>query len=392
MKYLTRTIWILSLVSLFNDISSELLYPVMPLFLQSIGFSSVLIGLLEGLAEITAGLSKGYFGRLSDAAGSRMPFVSGGYLLSSLAKSSMALFSYPLWIFTARSADKLGKDLRTGARDAILSDETTPENKGKVFGFHRGMDTMGAAIGPTLALIFIIAHPGQYKLMFLLAFIPGIIGFLLTLLIKEKKTSHSPKPSFKISQIYDYLQTSPEAYKKLMLALLLFALFNSSDLFLLMKIKASGWSDAYVIGCYILYNIVFALAAFPLGHIADKWGLKKTLVFGLFIFTLVYAGFGLNNTVYGYVILFVLYGIYAASTDGVSKALISNVVPKAETGSALGTYAGLSSIMAFLASTLAGLIWKFGNPQAVFLISAAGVLLSIIYLATINVEPNGLSD
>ncbi|MDB5282407.1 MAG: transporter [Bacteroidota bacterium] len=387
MKYITRTIWILSLVSLFNDISSELLYPVMPLFLQSIGFSSVLIGLLEGFAEITAGFSKGYFGRLSDSLGKRMPFVSGGYLLSSIAKSSMAFFTLPLLIFGARSADKLGKGLRTGARDAILSDETTPQNKGKVFGFHRAFDTLGAAIGPSIALVFIIMRPGQYKLMFMLAFIPGVVGFLLTLLIKEKKAEHkASKTSFRLSQTFDYLKTSPDNYRKLMVALLLFALFNSSDLFLLMKIKATGLTDPYVIGCYILYNIVFALASFPLGHIADSFGLKKTMVVGLFLFALVYLGFGLNNSLAGFVILFVLYGIYAAATDGVSKALVSNVVPKGETGSAIGTYAGLSSIMAFLASTAAGLLWKFTTPSAVFLISAAGVFISMLYLAFVNIS------
>ena len=390
MKYITRTILILSLVSLFNDISSEMLYPIMPLFLQSIGFSSVLIGLLEGLAEITAGFSKGYFGRLSDSMGKRMPFVSGGYLLSSMAKSSMAFFTYPLWIFAMRSADKLGKGLRTGARDALLSDETTPENKGKVFGFHRGFDTLGAAIGPAIALVFIILRPGEYKLMFMLAFIPGIVGFFLTLLVKEKKTTHAPKTSFRLSQIYDYLKTSPDAYKKVVLALLLFALFNSSDLFLLMKIKATGLTDPYVIGCYILYNIVFALASFPLGHIADKFGLKKTMVFGLFLFAIVYLGFGINNSLAGFIALFVLYGIYAASNDGVSKALISNVVPKKESGSALGTFSGLSSVMAFLASTVAGLIWKFVSPDAVFLVSAAGVFVSMLYLASLKIEEKAI--
>ncbi len=190
MNYLTRTIWILSLVSLFTDISSEMLYPVMPLFLSSIGFSSVWIGLLEGMAEATAGLSKGYFGRLSDLTGKRAPFVQLGYLLSAFSKPLMAVFTYPIWIFGARTLDRLGKGLRTGARDAILSDECTPQNKAKVFGFHRGMDTLGAAIGPALALLFLMFYPAQYKILFLLAFIPGLTGTILTLFIKEKK--HEP--------------------------------------------------------------------------------------------------------------------------------------------------------------------------------------------------------
>jgi MFS family permease len=388
MKYLTRTIWILSLVSLFNDVSSEMLYPILPLFLQSIGFTSVLIGMLEGLAEATAGFSKGYFGRLSDSAGKRLPFVQLGYFLSVVAKSMPGVFTFIPWVFAARTTDKLGKGIRTAARDAILSDDTTPENKGKVFGFHRGMDTLGAAIGPALALVFLYYKPGQYRLMFLLAFIPGMLGVLLTLFIKEKKLPHTPKVSFRFTQIFDYLPASPAAYKQVMVALLLFALFNSSDLFLLMKIKASGLSDQAVIGCYILYNLVFALLSFPIGHLADKLGLKKTMVFGLFIYAVVYAGFGINNSLAGFIFLFVLYGIYAASTDGISKALVSNLVTKSETASAIGTYTGLSSIAMLLASTLAGLLWKYVSPSSVFLVSAAGTVVAAIYLSTMNLKPD----
>jgi MFS family permease len=363
-----------------------MLYPVLPLFLQSIGFTSVLIGVLEGFAEATAGISKGYFGRISDGAGSRLPFVQFGYGLSAVSKSILALFTNVPWVFAARAGDKLGKGLRTGARDAILSDETTAQNKGKVFGFHRGMDTLGAAIGPSLALLFLSIYPGKYRLMFLLAFVPSAFSILLTLFIKEKHAPHPHKASFRLSQTFNYLKESPASYKKLLAALLFFALFNSSDLFLLMKIKASGWNDQAVIGSYILYNIVFALASFPLGILADNMGLKKTLVFGLCLFAIVYAGFGLNTSLAGFILLFVIYGFYAAATDGVSKALITNVVPKNETASAVGTFAGLSSLVALLASSLAGIIWKFVSPEAIFLVSAAGSLIAMVFLAIQNLE------
>jgi sugar phosphate permease len=140
LKNITRTVWILSLVSLFTDMASEMLYPIMPIYLKSIGFSVVLIGVLEGFAEATAGLSKGYFGKLADASGSKVPFVKIGYAFSAISKPMMALFAFPLWIFFARTIDRFGKGIRTGARDAILSDEATPKTKGKVFGFHRSMD------------------------------------------------------------------------------------------------------------------------------------------------------------------------------------------------------------------------------------------------------------
>ncbi len=153
-RIITKSVWVLSLVSLFTDISSEMLYPIMPLYLKSIGFSIVLIGVLEGFAEAIAGFSKGYFDKLSDVKGKRLPFVQLGYLLSALSKPMMAVFTLPLWVFSSRAVDRFGKGIRTGARDALLSDEATSATKGTVFGFHRSMDTLGAAIGPLIALAY----------------------------------------------------------------------------------------------------------------------------------------------------------------------------------------------------------------------------------------------
>ena len=162
LKVITRTVWILSIVSLFTDTASEMLYPIMPIYLKTIGFSIVLIGVLEGFAEALAGLSKGYFGQLSDNSGKRVPFVQLGYALSTISKPMMAVFTFPLWIFFARAIDRFGKGIRTGARDAILSDEATPKTKGKIFGFHRSMDTIGAVIGPTLALVYLYFYPQDF--------------------------------------------------------------------------------------------------------------------------------------------------------------------------------------------------------------------------------------
>jgi MFS family permease len=363
-----------------------MLYPVMPIFLSSIGFSSVLIGLLEGMAEATAGLSKSYFGRLSDASGRRLPFVNAGYMLSTFSKPMLALSNFTPVIFAARSADRLGKGIRTAARDAILSDECTPQNKGKVFGFHKAMDTTGAFIGPLFAMAFLFYFPGKYKWIFLIAFVPALFGSLLTFFVQGKEHAVASKTSFRLTQTFNYLQTASAQYRQLVFVLLLFALFNSSDLFLLMKIKSSGYSDEYVIGCYILYNFVFAFASFPLGHLGDTFGLKKTLMLGLCMFMIVYAGFGINTTLNGYLLLFSVYGIYAAATDGISKALISNLVDKSETASALGTYSGLSSVFVLLASLLAGLIWKYFSPSAVFIVSAIGAAIALALLSQLQLR------
>lgn len=358
----------------------------MPLFLSSIGFSSVLIGVLEGFAEATAGLSKGYFGRWSDSAGARMPFVRLGYFMSSLSKPMMAAFSFPLWIFAARATDRLGKGVRTAARDAVLSSECTPENKAKVFGFHKSMDTLGATIGPLLALVFLYYFPEQYALIFVIAFIPALAGTALTFLVEEKKTTPSKKTSFKFSQTFNYLNTAPASYKKMVAVLLLFAFFNSSDLFLMMRIKQAGYSDQYVIGSYILYNLIFASASFPLGHVADKFGMKQTLVFGLLVFSVVYIGFAFASSIQAFALLFILYGFYTAATDGVSKALLCNLVPANETASALGTYSGLVSVMALLASTVAGVIWQYVSPEAVFVFSGVGASMAAFCLLIFSIN------
>ncbi|HLP04045.1 MAG TPA: MFS transporter, partial [Paludibacter sp.] len=193
-RKITRTVWILSIISLFTDVASEMLYPVMPIYLKSIGFSILVIGLLEGVAEATAGLSKGYFGKLSDSAGKRLPFVQAGYILGALSKPMTAFSTYPAWIFFVRTTDRLGKGIRVGARDAILSDEATPATKGTVFGFHRAMDTVGAAIGPGIALAYLYFYPNDYIALFYIAFIPGLIAIGTIFFLREKTTNPVSKP------------------------------------------------------------------------------------------------------------------------------------------------------------------------------------------------------
>ncbi|MGA9211388.1 MFS transporter [Kaistella sp.] len=393
MKYITRTIWILSLVSLFTDIASEMLYPIMPMYLKSIGFSIVLIGILEGVAEATAGMSKAYFGQLSDNSGKRVPFVKMGYAFSAISKPMMAIFTYPLLIFFGRTLDRFGKGIRTGARDALLSDEATAETKGQVFGFHRSMDTLGAVIGPSLALIYLYFYPQDYRTLFFIAFIPGLIAVLASFFLKDKSTKDvKPKLSASFFSFLNYWKVSPPEYKKLVIGLLAFTLFNSSDIFLLFKAKQSGLDDTMVIAVYIFYNLIYALSSFPLGIIADKVGLKKILIIGLILFSAVYFGMSVNTNVYVFFGLFSLYGIYAAATDGISTAWISNITNKKDTATAIGTFSGFQSICTMLASSFAGLIWFQFGAAMTFLMSAFASLIVILYFFTIPKPKTLITD
>lgn len=386
MKNISRAVWMLSLISLFTDMASEMLYPIMPIYLRQIGFSVVLIGILEGIAEATAGFSKGYFGKLSDSMGRRAPFVQIGYSLSALSKPLMAVFVFPLWVFFARTLDRIGKGIRTGARDAMLSDEATPETKGKIFGLHRAMDTLGAVLGPSLALLYLYFYPNEYKTLFLIAFLPGLLAILTTSLLKDKATEKKTKPlfSYRFFAFLDYWKTSPALYRKVVVGLLVFALFNSSDMFLLLKAKDSGLDDVQVIGVYIFYNLIYALFALPVGILADKLGLKKIFLLGLTLFVIVYAGMAIGGNIYLHLGLFFLYGIYAAATEGISKAWISNISDKKDTATAIGTFAGLQSICTMLASALAGGIWYYWGASVTFFITAFVTLLIIIYFLFIS--------
>lgn len=386
MKAITRTILLLSLVSLFNDVASEMLIPIMPLYLKTIGFSVLLIGILEGLAEATSSLSKGYFGKISDTIGKRMPFVRWGYALSAVSKPMMGVLIQPVWVFFSRTMDRFGKGIRTAARDAVLSDESAHSDRGKVFGFNRSMDTIGATIGPALALLFLYLHNGQYRMLFYFSFFPGIVAVGLTFLVKDKPAEAKPiKERVPFFAQFKYWKQSMPIYRHLVIGLLFFALFNSSDAFLILKLKQAGNSDATIIIIYVFYNLVYAAASFPIGILADRVGLKKMLLTGLFIFGIVYFGMIVADSKLWYLALFLLYGLYYACTEGISKAWISRVCDKKDTATALGVFSGLQSICTLLASTLAGLVWyEFGSIY-VFVAAGAAAIIAGIYLTFIKV-------
>jgi MFS family permease len=392
MRIITRTVWILSIVSLLADIASEMLYPVIPVYLKEIGFSVFLIGLLEGVVNFTAGISKGYFGKLSDEKGLRLPFVKLGYFLSAVSKPLIAFFTNIVWIFLARTTDRLGKGIRTAARDALLSAEATKETKARVFGFHRSMDTVGAAIGPVLALIYLAIYPGAYKNMFMLAFIPGILSVLIIFFLKEKKQPVSTLGKGNFFSFLKYWTIAGKDFKRIVPALLIFALFNSSDIFLLLVTKQAIGSqeihfngfrfnaDSITIAAYVFYNLVYASVSYPAGMLADKIGFRSVVITGMAMFGFVYGGFAFNPSIPVIFFLFALYGFYAAFTEGVIKAWITNLAGQHDTATAIGFYTSGESIAALFASILAGAIWTGLGSGFTFIISAAVALFVAFYL------------
>jgi MFS family permease len=368
-KNISKQVVVLSLISLCNDAASELLIPVMPIYLTHIGYGALALGFIEGIAEAIAGIGKLYFGAISDKLGKRMPFIQWGYGISAASKPLLALFASPLWVLAMRMADRLGKGIRTGARDALLSAEATAETKASVFGFHRSMDTIGAVIGPLIAIFYLHYHPHQYAEMFAIAIVPGAISIMATQLLRENKIASTIKSTK--ATITNFWPSSSSAYKQILILLLIFSLANSSDAFLLLKLKEVGLSDASVILCYVAYNAVYAMCAYPMGIIADRIGMHKILALGLCIFSCVYFTFGSTKNVVVLIFATAIYGVYAACTEGVGKALLTNTCNSQDTGKAIGFFAAAQSISTLLASSIAGVMWHAGYARLSFMLSAA---------------------
>lgn len=384
MKLFSRTVWVLSGVSLLTDLASELLYPVMPLYLKSIGFSFAAIGLLEGIAELIAGMSKGYFGQWSDRLGRRLPFVRAGYALSALAKPLIVVSGAAAWIFGMRTMDRIGKGVRTAARDALLSSEARPGTKARVFSFHRSWDTVGAALGPLLAYFLLLAAPGDYRTIFYYAALPGLAAVALLFLLREKKQAPVSELKKGFFDYFGYTRQAPVEYRKLLLPLLLFAIGNSSDVFLLLRVKELTGSDTQMILAYIFYNAVYAGSAYPAGWLADRFGPRKILMAGMLLFALVYAGFGFATSGWHLFGLLMVYGVYAACTEGIAKAWITGLVPTTEAGRAVGLFASSQSIALFFSSVLAGLLWDTMGPALVFSFSAMMSVFAFVLMGRVR--------
>ena len=372
---ISKQVFILGMVSLFTDIASEMLYPVTPIFLTTVlGSSMAVVGVIEGIAEVTAGLLKGYFGNLSDKLGKRSLFVMIGYGISALAKPLPGIFQNVPVVLMSRVSDRVGKGVRTAPRDALLA-SYSDGNSGAVFGFHRAMDTLGAAIGPVVALVLLNFYPNNFQLIFLVAFVPSVIAVFFTLLVKDRPSSAKGKSK---KNYIEFWKSAPKEYKKILILITIFSLVNSSDVFLILKSKDISNSGSLAIFGYVFYNLIYAAASYPLGGLSDKYGKRKVFSIGLLIFSAVYFGFAFVPDINIIWVLFAFYGIYAASTEGVSKAWISDLIPNEQRGSAIGLLTMLSSFSIMLGSFFTGILWdNFGSAIPFFISATVSLLIAL---------------
>lgn len=375
-------ILILGIVSFFTDVASEMLYPVIPIFLTTVlGASMTNLGIVEGIAEGLSSLLKTYSGYWSDKISKRLPFLFLGYLISAISRPMIGLSSTFYHVLGARSLDRIGKGLRTAPRDALIADIVEIKDRGLAFGWHRFMDTLGAVIGPLICLL-ILNYYIDIKEIFFWAIIPGLLSVLAILFLSETPMKKNFSSKFELKW-----KDFSFDFKYYQISWMIFCLTNSSDAFLILKMRHSGISISNVLLIYAFYNFIYALFSPYFGGLSDKLGKRKILIFGACIFSIVYIGFAFSNLFYEFIFLMFLYGIYMASTEGVSKAYVSELVPSHLKASALGIFGTIIGISQIAASVLVGFIWdKYGANYAI-LVSSIGSI-SFIFLSVIKTKVN----
>ena len=388
LKNIGRNVVFLGVVSGLTDISSEMLYPIMPLFLTAVlGAPMTVVGLIEGVAEATASLLKAASGLWSDRVGRRKPFVLWGYGLSAVSKPLLALAAAWPFVLFCRFLDRSGKGVRTSARDALITASAEPGFWGRAFGFHRAMDTAGAVAGPLITVLLLSYFGLGYRSIFMIAAIPAALGVIvLAAFVEERPLSPNgtdvPRggtsglatqgvASSNFTALCAVKGIFTPDYTRFLLVYGLFAVGNSSDVFLLLKAAQGGLSPVKVVLAYVLYNAVYALAAVPAGALADRLGRTRTLAVGLAVFAAVYLGFARVEGGRWFWLLFPVYGFYGALTESALKAAVAERCAAENRATAMGVFQGLTGVLALAASLAAGWLWSRVSPAAPFYLGAA---------------------
>lgn len=381
-----RNVFAAGLVSFFMDVSSEMVYPLVPLFLSNVlGVNKSVIGLIEGIAESTASLLKVFSGWFSDRIGTRKGLMGAGYAISVLSRPFIALAVTWQHILASRFIDRLGKGIRTAPRDALIAESSDPEVICRAFSYHRSMDTLGAVIGPALAFFQLSLFAGDFRKVFWVSMIPGIIAvFLIVFFIKEKKRvlpARHDRPKLTLAH-FDW------RFKFFVLITTIFAIGNSSDVFLILRAQQLGISTAMIPVVYLTFNLVYSLSAIPAGMAADRFGMKRLVLMGFILFTVIYYGFAVAGSAAAVWVLFGLYGIFMGLTEGVKKAFLTTIIPPDFKATAFGIYNTAIGLALFPASLIGGWLWDHVSPSATFYygsaMAAVSTLLFIAFIASMS--------
>lgn len=378
-RALTAGVVLLSLTSLFSDIATESIYPLLPVYLTTIlGAGALSLGLIEGLAETTAGILKLYSGKWSDRLGRRKPLVIGGYTLSAVMKPLIGLTRHWPQVLVLRFLDRVGKGIRSAPRDAWLGKLAEPDTMPTVFGFHRAMDNLGAFIGPMAATAFLFFHPGQIRGLFLWAIIPGILS--VACLFIPSDPPEIPVKAIKEPTRADW-SALPAPVRNYLTIAFLFALANSTDTFLILRLQGANIAIKWIPAIWGILNLIKSISSLYSGKLVEKIGLRRSILTGWLIYATVYFGFALLTHRGALIGLFLFYGLFFGLTEGPERALMGRLAPKSLMGTVFGYYALVGALSALPASLIFGLVWKAAGPavafamEGVIALGAAGVFV-----------------
>jgi MFS family permease len=376
---LSRNTYLLACASLFADISTEMLYPILPIFLtQTLKASGSVVGLVEGIAQATQNIVQGFTGWLSDKLQRRKPIAVAGYVLAAIAKPLIGLATAWPGVLGGRFLDRLGAGARTAPRDALIASSVDETDRGKAFGLEGIGDNAGAFLGPLIAVALLFALGLNIRWLFYLAIIPGLLSVLMILLVKERHVSVSAKAKLDLS-----LRQFPRAYWKYLLATGLFGIGNSSNSFLILQTKDLGASLEATILIYAGFNLVVALISYPAGFLSDKWGRRNILIAALLIFFVAYIGFAFSRNIALIAALFAGYGLYQGIFRAVGKAFAADFVPDRLRASGIGWYNTTLGLLGLVASVVAGMLWDHVGHAAVFVYGAVFAVIGSVALLTL---------
>ena len=390
-----RNVFFIGLISFFTDISTEMVYPLIPLYLVSaFGATPALIGIIEGIAESLASLLKVYSGYLTDRFQKKKLLAFSGYTTGLIYKFALLFAGSWVGILGARAIDRIGKGIRTAPRDVLVSESADKDHMGKAFGLHKALDMSGAALGILITYFILSRTAGNYdyKRLFMLSMIPAVLGLCMFMFVRQKKEKRSIK---KQEPFWKNINKIDSQLKLYLLVVFLFTLGHASNAFFILRAKAAGFDNQSAILLFFIFNATASVLSMPFGKLSDRIGRKNLLVPGYITFSICYTGFAFAESAPAMTAVFVLYGVYTAMITGVERAFVAEISPPELKGTMLGLHSTVAGIALLPASVIAGLLWNSFGPSVPFLFGAVLSMLSaillIVFMKGRKIAPNAAS-